>query len=132
MAPVPHRIRVRQHSGSTQQEIEDEPEWGSGHLNRIGFLDRHGRITGLTHAGDERSDQEEFKQKAAHEIEELKSKIKKGGLVNFRDVIKQQEVWWIGHFTALLNEWKGNTVLFVLGLPPAPTQRSFSRLAICS
>ena len=63
-----------------------------GYLNRIGYRNRQDRFPGLTHAGDERGDEVEFQQRALKEQEELKSRIKKGDLINFRDVITQQEV----------------------------------------
>jgi len=93
MPPIPHRIRVRRHPGSSQSDVDNEPDWGAGRLNRIGYRNQQDRFPGLTHAGDEREDQTEFKQRALKEQEELKSSIKKGNLVNFRDAITQQEVY---------------------------------------
>ena len=93
MPQKPHRIRVRRHPGSSKSDVDNEPDWGVGYLNRIGYRNQQGRFPGLTHAGDEWDDQTEFKQRALKEQEELKSRIKKGDLVNFRDVITQQEVY---------------------------------------
>ncbi len=92
MPPIPHRIRVRRHPGSSQNDVDNEPDWGAGPLNRIGYRNQQNRFPGLTHIGDEWGKPTEFKQRALKEQEELKSKIKKGEVVNFRDAITQQEV----------------------------------------
>lgn len=93
MPPIPHRIRVRRHPGSSQSDVDNEPDWGAGPLNRIGYRNQQARFPGLTHTGDEWEEQTEFEQRALKEQEELKSEIKKGELVNFRDAITQQEVY---------------------------------------
>lgn len=90
MPPVPWHVRVKQHPGSTTEEIEDEPEWGSGHQHRVGYKNRDDRWPGLTHLGEE---EEEDVEEAVEEYKELAQKEKKGDLVNFRDVITHEKVW---------------------------------------
>ena len=92
MASKPYYVRVKQHPGSTIQEIENEPDWVDGHEHRIGYKNRQGRRPGLTHAGDEEEEDEEFKRKAAEELGNFRKRVHKGELVNFRDVINQQVV----------------------------------------
>jgi hypothetical protein len=82
MVPRPHLVRITSHPGSSQKAIEDEPDWGGIHQNRIGFLNRQERPTGHTHRGDDKK-----------EYGGLGEKTKGGvkGLVNFRDVITKQK-----------------------------------------
>lgn len=91
MAPKPYHIRVKQHPGSTTQEINDEPDWTVGHEHHIGYRNHQERRPGFTHDGDEEGD-EEFKREAAEELENLQDRLHRGELVNFRDVINQQVV----------------------------------------
>ena len=51
MPPLPYDVRVKQHPGSTAEEIEDEPDWGNGHQHRIGYKNNQDRKPGLTHGG---------------------------------------------------------------------------------
>jgi nitrate reductase (NAD(P)H) len=53
MPPIPHRVTVKYHPESTSAEINNEPEWGSGHEHRVGFINAQNRVPGLTHSGDE-------------------------------------------------------------------------------
>lgn len=79
------------HPGSTQQEIDDEPDWAFGHNHRIGFVNSDDRLPGLTHS----SDDAEVDEEAAEQIEESADDLKKehkGELVNFRDVIEGKTV----------------------------------------
>ncbi len=92
MAPRPYNVHVKQHPGSTSQDIENEPDWVDGHEHYIGYRNRQDRRPGLTHAGDEEEGDEEFKREAAQELESLRTRIDKGELVSFRDVINQQVV----------------------------------------
>jgi nitrate reductase (NAD(P)H) len=90
MPPIPHRTHHKAHPGSNQDEIDNEPDWKAGGNHRIGFRNKHNRFPGLTHVGDD--EEQEFEHEALGKITNLQSKIKKGELVNFRDVIKNQEV----------------------------------------
>lgn len=91
MTPTPHRIRVQQHPGSSQRDIENEPDWGAGHQHRIGYRNRQDRIPGLTHQGDEKEEDGDFEREALKELDQLHDRIKKGNLINFRDAISQQK-----------------------------------------
>lgn len=51
MAPKSYHVNVRQHAGSSAQDIENEPDCGAGNQNRIGFLDWQDRRPGVTPAG---------------------------------------------------------------------------------
>ena len=51
MAPKPYRAQIRQHAGSTAQDIPDEPDWRIVHQHRIGYRYREDGKTGLTHTG---------------------------------------------------------------------------------
>lgn len=82
--PRPHLVRITPHPGSSQKAIEDEPDWGGIHQNRIGFLNRQERPTGHTHRGDGRKAEAGLDEKAKEEVR---------GLVNFRDVITKQKVY---------------------------------------
>lgn len=87
---------VSRHPGASSQEIEDEPEWGRGHNHRIGYLNRQGRLAGLTHDGDydpyENEEDRQFREDAMQKYRKLKDKAKAGDLVNFQDVMKNQTV----------------------------------------
>lgn len=84
MVPRPHLVRITPHPGSSQKAIEDEPDWGGIHQNRIGFLNRQERPTGHTHRGDDKKEEAVLDEKAKGGV---------GGLVNFRDVITKQKVY---------------------------------------
>lgn len=79
----PHLVRITPHPGSSQKAIEDEPDWGGTHQNRIGFLNRQDRLVGHTHQGDDKNEDGGSDNKARGEAR---------GLVNFRDVITKQKV----------------------------------------
>lgn len=87
---------VSNHPGSSEKEISEEPNWGRGHNHRIGYLNRQNRIAGLTHDGDydpyETEDDREFREEALRKQRELRDKAKKGDLLNFRDIMKDQTV----------------------------------------
>ncbi|PVH74043.1 hypothetical protein DL98DRAFT_605724 [Cadophora sp. DSE1049] len=95
MPPIPHRIRVRNHPGSSAQDIQNEPDWSSGHEHRVGFVNGQSRVPGLTHSGDETEDSDLYDEreaeKAHSKYEEFREEVRKGKLVNFRDVINAQE-----------------------------------------
>lgn len=89
MPRAPAKLNVRQHPGSTQEEIEAEPDWsqlvGRG-SHRTGFRNYHDwRVAGHTHYDEEWSEQD--KKHARKLYDELADKEKKGELVNWRDVM---------------------------------------------
>lgn len=87
---------VSGHPGSTEKEISEEPNWGRGHNHRIGYLNRQGRFAGVTHNGDydpyETEEDRSFRDEAIRKQRELREKAKKGKLLNFRDIMKNQTV----------------------------------------
>ncbi|KAJ4118739.1 hypothetical protein NW768_010800 [Fusarium equiseti] len=86
---IPWTVRVQPHPGSTTDEIRDEPNWTAGHQHRVGFRDRNDRLPGITHHYDE-SHSEDIKEEKER-YRKLKNKAKSGELVNFRDIIENQE-----------------------------------------
>lgn len=101
MAPIatPRRIPHhtcpdRSHAGSTNEEIEKEPDWVLTHDHRIGFRDKNGRRPGLTHVGDEchNEQQRQFLEQAKEEAEELSKEITNKELINIREFMTKQEV----------------------------------------
>jgi len=92
MPPVAWRVDVNHHPGSTQEEIRNEPDWGSldsSNEHRIGYKNRQDRLPGLTHPDDELSGED---LEARKEYEELRKRVNKGDLINFRDCIENQKV----------------------------------------
>ena len=96
MPPIPHRVTVSYHPGSTLEEIKREPEWGSGHEHRVGFINTQNHVPGLTHSGDEREDDSDPSEdieaeQAAEKYHAFQDEAEEGKLVNFRDIINAQE-----------------------------------------
>lgn len=87
---APWVVKVKDHPGSSAQEIDDEPDWSSGHTHRIGFKNRDDRVPGVTH---KRNDYSEEIKRAKEQLRQLREEAKGGKLVNFRDLIESQEVW---------------------------------------
>ena len=96
MPPIPHRITVRSHQGSSLEDVENETKWGSGHQHRVGFRNDQNRVPGLTHSGDEGEEDSDLSKaidakesyvKYADPVEEAEEGKK---LVNFRDLINSQ------------------------------------------
>lgn len=85
---------VSSNPGSSEQEIGDEPDWGTGHNHRIGFRNRQGRTPGFTHDGDhdpyETEEDRQFAEEAIRKYKELQQRKDKGELLNFRDIMKNQ------------------------------------------
>ena len=76
--------------GASDLEILSEPDWARTHSHRVGTRTRDARFTGLTHSGDEALD--ELEETAEEKLEELRKKVKEGGLVTVRDVMTKQTV----------------------------------------
>ena len=90
MAPIPHRVRVSNHPGSSIADIEGEPDWGVGHEHRIGYKNRQDRRAGITHACDEDEDEPEVDK----EYQELQARAQGGELTNFRQIFNEEKVSW--------------------------------------
>lgn len=106
MAPAPYSVTVQRHPGSSEREVAEEPDWGERHQHHVGYRNRQDRRPGLTHGGgaydpnastnpfiDECTDEEEeFKERAKEKAEALRERVQKGELINFRDVMNNEEV----------------------------------------
>ena len=96
MPPIPFRVNVKTHPGSSEDDIKNEPDWSSSNDHRIGFLNLQNRIPGLTHSGDEQSDDEDNEHseeiEAIRRFQSLKEKKDHGELINFRDIVENEKV----------------------------------------
>lgn len=95
MAAKPHYTRPdTSHAGSSEKDILKEPDWARTHGHRIGFRDRNDRNPGLTHHGEEWSNEQEreFLAQARKEAEELGKKLGQRDLLNVREFMTKQEV----------------------------------------
>jgi nitrate reductase (NAD(P)H) len=93
--PAPAQPRtLSNHPGSSAQEIEEEPAWGRGHEHRTGYRNRWNRVPGLTFHEEDGHDEEEekFVEEANAKEKDLRDRVKKGELVDFQDVMKDQTV----------------------------------------
>jgi len=91
MPPALSRTAVTtNHPGSTQQEIDDEPDWGFGHNHRIGYVNSDDRYPGFTHSNDENNeDYEEVKEAIEGSVADEQKKHE-GELINFREVMQDK------------------------------------------
>ncbi|KAK4174295.1 nitrate reductase [NADH] [Triangularia setosa] len=107
---IPWEVKVKPHPGSSQSEIRNEPDWTKRSSHSIGFKNRDGGRTGITHPDHEHEyDHSAISRKAeekehAEEIadacrkrSELRQKIDSGELVNFRDLIEHQHSFHLRH-----------------------------------
>ncbi|KAE9968988.1 hypothetical protein EG328_007142 [Venturia inaequalis] len=94
MPPVPWKVTVHEHPGSSWDDVLNEPEWGTGHNHRIGYKNNQDRVAGITHARDELSKEDE---EAYEEYQELRDEAKKGDLLNFRDIVKGEKDFHLQH-----------------------------------
>lgn len=94
MAPHAHYTRPRYHPGSTEVEIEEEPDWQTAGLHRIGLRNGENNVPGLTHRGDEWLKEElEYEEQAVKTEAEFKKRLESGDLITVRDVMVNQEVY---------------------------------------
>ncbi|KAL2193938.1 hypothetical protein P885DRAFT_44141 [Corynascus similis CBS 632.67] len=84
---VPWKVQVRDHPGSSEQDIKNEPDWVKLHAHAIGFKNRDDRRPGLTHV----QEREEEIERSRRMWEDLRRRETEGDLVNFRDLILNQE-----------------------------------------
>ena len=94
-APPARSAEVTGHPGSTAAEIASEPDWGTGHQHRVGFVNAAGRRAGLTHDGDfevNNEDEKRFVEEAMRKYRETRERTKEGDLVNFDQVMQAQTV----------------------------------------
>lgn len=91
MPPIPWRVSVTSHPGSTKEDIRNEPDWGRGHQHRVGFKNRQDRRPGLTHGNDELTAKDEEVLEKVRDLRQLKDRAKKGELINFRDIAQHEK-----------------------------------------
>jgi nitrate reductase (NAD(P)H) len=89
MPPIPWRVQVAEHPGSSREEIDQEPDWNSGdrHEHRIGYRNRFDRKPGMIHEYDEQHGQDHFVDEVRENYEKILGRARKGDLVNFRDIV---------------------------------------------
>ncbi|CRK27704.1 hypothetical protein BN1708_014926 [Verticillium longisporum] len=80
-------VEKRDHPGSSEQAIENEPDWGAGHNHRVGFKNVDGRVPG--YSGEPGGPK--YWEKAMKKYEALLDRKRKGELINFRDVIDGED-----------------------------------------
>lgn len=100
MPPIPWRVQTTDHPGSTQKEIEQEPDWNKAHRHehRVGYKSyRYGRRPGVTHADDERTADDDDVEKAREGYKVISNKAKRGDLVNFRDIVLNEKDLHLRH-----------------------------------
>lgn len=111
MPQIPWQVRVRDHPGSSKEDMQAEPDWSKNlSEHRIGFRNRQDRRPGFTHADDEQEDDTPdlsrssssesdlgYDAEAKQKYEELLSEEHQGQLVNFRDVVEHQPDLHIQH-----------------------------------
>lgn len=87
---MPHQIpwttSVQEHPGSSPQEIRNEADWTRASQHRVGFKNRDGRKSGITHADDEHN-----RHTRTNGVSESNGKPVGESLVNFRDVAVKRE-----------------------------------------
>lgn len=104
MAATPHYTYPKR-SGSSRDDVLNEPDWAITHSHRIGFRDRDDRHLAHTHTGDDWDPEQEreFLAQAKQEAEELSKKLREHDLINVRDYRNKQEVRTSVSQTSLLS-----------------------------
>ncbi|KAL1623550.1 hypothetical protein SLS56_008254 [Neofusicoccum ribis] len=81
MPPVAWSVEVRDHPGSSADDIAKEPDWDALRKHRIGFRDDQDRAPGITHQHDEEI------ERSVREPKDARS----GAPTNFRDVVQNHK-----------------------------------------
>lgn len=87
---------MNEHPGSSSQEIADEPDWGFGHNHRIGFVNNEDRHPGFSHDGDY-EEEEELTEEDAKKVEAVKARLRRGDMINFRDIMNAKTDFHLKH-----------------------------------
>lgn len=89
MPQIAWRVQITSHPGSSQEEIEHEPDWEvqHSHEHRVGYRNRHDRRPGITQEHNE--DEELNEAREGHK--KLMERAKKGDLINFRDIVLSEK-----------------------------------------
>mgnify|MGYP003624107231 CR=1 FL=1 len=99
MPPIPWRVQITDHPGSSKEAIEQEPNWGVGHPHehRIGYRNRQNRRPGLTHEYDEHIEVDDYVEQARKGYDDLTRRTDEGDLVNFRDIVFNEKDLHLRH-----------------------------------
>jgi nitrate reductase (NAD(P)H) len=93
MPPIPYAVSVKDHPGSSSRDIQNELQWAAAHHHRVGYRNNQSRVAGLTHQDDEHEESdEETTEEAEQKFETLRRSAKKGDLLNWRDIMKNEKV----------------------------------------
>lgn len=99
MPQLPHYTRPRDHPGSSETDILEEPDWVQALSHHVGVLDKSDRLPGLTTGGDETpyvdEEHRKFLEQAGIEAEELEKALKARDLVSVRDFMTKQEDYYL-------------------------------------
>lgn len=92
-------VKVRDHSGSSRAEIDNEPDWEmpSSHDHRVGYRNILGRAPGITQGGDEVVEDPREVREAWEKLHHVEEKAERGELVSFREVMKNQKDFHLRH-----------------------------------
>ncbi|XHG04905.1 hypothetical protein AWENTII_008159 [Aspergillus wentii] len=82
-----------QHSGASEEDIFDEPDWTKTHSHRVGLRNRDDRFPGLTHSGDDWRFKLELE--AEEKVEGLREKKERGELLTVRDFFGKQKDFYL-------------------------------------
>ncbi len=91
--PAPRKAHVGNFPGSSKEEVENEPDWHTGHNHRVGFRNNQDRIAGFTHDGDhdeEEKEDRELTEEARKKYNDLGERASNGELLNFQDIMRDQ------------------------------------------
>jgi nitrate reductase (NAD(P)H) len=99
MPPIPWRVNTTNHPGSSQDDIEKEPDWQAEHQHehRIGYKNRYDRRPGVTHEEDEHTEAQDLAEVAQKGYDRIVKKEKQGDLVNFRDIVLNEKDLHLRH-----------------------------------
>lgn len=87
------KVSVRQHPGSSQEDIKNEPNWGSQkHEHYIGFKNAQRRKPGLTSEDENWNAKVEEAQEAQRKFNTAKKDQQEGRLINFQDALRSDKV----------------------------------------
>ncbi|EEP77457.1 hypothetical protein UREG_02306 [Uncinocarpus reesii 1704] len=87
----PHRTLPTYHPGSSQKDIEKEPDWQKVPHHRIGYRDKQGRVAGVSHPDGDLDKDKEFLDHARKLADELRQRRERGELLTVVDFMKDQE-----------------------------------------
>lgn len=106
---IPWHVSARDHPGSSNDEIENEPDWTrGGHNHRIGVRNRQNRWPGLTRDEEEAEVDPVSVSEAENDLRRLRQRQteKSGPLISFRDVLSKDEEFHLRYPGNLSIGWR--------------------------